>query len=89
MKPRFSPAAFTLIEMLTVMAVIAILASILLSLNGLVQRKAALTRAHGEIVAMSAACESYKSDFGGYLDLFLDILSIWLCQLPSCSRCQP
>ena len=66
MKPRPSPAAFTLIEMLTVMAVIAILASILLSLNGLVQRKAALTRAKGEIAAMSAACESYKSDFGVY-----------------------
>lgn len=66
MKQHHSPAAFTLIEMLTVMAVIAILASILLSLNGLVQRKAALTRAKGEIVAMSSACESYKSDFGSY-----------------------
>ena len=66
MKPLPSPAAFTLIEMLTVMAVIAILASILLSLNGLVQRKGALARARGEIAAMSAACESYKSDFGVY-----------------------
>lgn len=66
MKPRPSTTAFTLIEMLTVMTVIAILASILLSLNGLVQKKAALTRAHGEIAAMSAACESYKSDFGSY-----------------------
>ena len=39
--------AFTLIEMLVVMAVIAILAAILLNLNGLVQAKAARTPRHG------------------------------------------
>ena len=58
--------AFTLIEMLVVMAVIAVLASIILSLNGLVQRKGAIARAEGEIVAMSAACDSYKADNGSY-----------------------
>lgn len=66
MNSRTSSLAFTLIEMLTVMAVIAILAAILLSLNGLVQKKAALSRAEGEIAAMSAACESYKADVGVY-----------------------
>ena len=66
MNLRTSPHAFTLVEMLTVMAVIAVLASIILSLNGLVQRKAATSRAEGEIAAMSAACESYKADFGSY-----------------------
>lgn len=66
MKLRSSPNAFTLIEMLVVMAVIALLAGIVLSLNGLVQRKAALTRAAGEIAAMAAACHSYKADLGSY-----------------------
>lgn len=66
MNPRNSSTAFTLVEMLTVMAVIAILAGIILSLNGLVQRKAATSRAEGEIAAISTACESYKADFGSY-----------------------
>lgn len=57
-------AAFTLIEMLVVMAVIAILASIVLSVNGYAQKKSALLRAQGEIAAMSAACTNYKNDNG-------------------------
>ncbi|HEX8311312.1 MAG TPA: type II secretion system protein [Chthoniobacteraceae bacterium] len=63
---RQSPRGFTLVEMLTVMAVIAILASLILSVNGFVQRKAATSRAEGEIAAMSAQCESYKADNGSY-----------------------
>ncbi len=59
-------SAFTLIEMLTVMAVIAILASLIVAVQGVVQRKAATSRAEGEIKAMMAACESYKADFGSY-----------------------
>ena len=58
--------AFTLIEMLVVMAVIAVLAAILLNLNGLVQSKAARTRALGEIYTLSSGCESYKADNGSY-----------------------
>lgn len=64
--PTHRPRAFTLIEMLVVMAVIAVLAAILLNLNGLVQSKAARTRATGEIHALSAGCESYKADNGSY-----------------------
>jgi type II secretory pathway pseudopilin PulG len=52
--------------MLTVMAVIAVLASLILSVNTFVQKKAATTRAEGEIAAISAACETYKADNGGY-----------------------
>ena len=59
-------SAFTLIEMLTVMAVIAILASLIVAVYGFAQKKAALSRAQGEISAMSAACENYKGDFAGY-----------------------
>lgn len=66
MKTRPSQSAFTLIEMLVVMAVIALLAGIVLSLNGLVQKSAARSRAQGEITAMSMGCDSYKADFGTY-----------------------
>ena len=59
-------SAFTLIEMLTVMAVIAILASLIVSVQAFAQRKAATSRAEGEIRTMMAACESYKGDFGSY-----------------------
>ena len=59
-------SAFTLVEMLVVMAVIAILTGLILSLNGLVQNSAARRRAEGEIRYMGAACEQYKADNGGY-----------------------
>lgn len=58
--------AFTLIEMLVVMVVIAILTGIVLALAGPVQRMAAGHRAKGEIQALSAGCESYKADNGSY-----------------------
>ncbi|HYR59380.1 MAG TPA: type II secretion system protein [Chthoniobacteraceae bacterium] len=61
-----SRRAFTLIEMLTVMLIIAILAGIVLSVNGLVQNKAARTRAEAEMKSLSVACESYKIDFGNF-----------------------
>ena len=53
---------FTLIELLTVMTIIAILAGLVLGAMGWAQRKGAMSRAEGEIRAMSTACESYKSD---------------------------
>jgi prepilin-type N-terminal cleavage/methylation domain-containing protein len=59
-------AAFTLIEMITVIAIIVILVSLVLAINGLVQNKAARTRAQNEIQALSSACESYRTDNGGY-----------------------
>src|SRR4051812_13928961 len=57
---------FTLVEMLTVMAIIAILAGIVLNIHGFVNSKAAQARAKGEIEAISSACETYKSDNGSY-----------------------
>ena len=65
MKLRTS-SAFTLVEMLTVMAVIAILAGLIVQVNAFAHKKAALARAEGEIRTMVAACEAYKGDFGGY-----------------------
>jgi prepilin-type N-terminal cleavage/methylation domain-containing protein len=59
-------AAFTLIEMITVIAIIAILAGLVLAVNGLVQKKSALARADAEVKDLSVALESYKTDNGGY-----------------------
>jgi prepilin-type N-terminal cleavage/methylation domain-containing protein len=66
MKNRNRRSGFTLIEMLTVIAVILVLSGLLISVNSGVQTKAARSRAEGEIAAMSAACENYKADNGAY-----------------------
>lgn len=63
---RHSSSGFTLVEMLTVMAVIAILTALIVSVNSYVQRKAAESRATSEIAAITAACEGYKADNGSY-----------------------
>jgi prepilin-type N-terminal cleavage/methylation domain-containing protein len=57
---------FTLIELLVVIAIIIVLAGLVLSTVGYVQKKGARSRAETEIAAMSAACESYKADNGVY-----------------------
>jgi len=59
-------AAFTLIEMITVISIIVILVSLVLAVNGLVQRKAAASKAAAEIQLLTQACEAYKTDNGGY-----------------------
>src|SRR4029453_9124393 len=65
--PSFGAAgAFTLIELLIVIAIIIVLAGLVLSTVGYVQKKGARSRAETEIAAMSAACESYKADNGVY-----------------------
>lgn len=63
---RLNCRGFTLVEMLTVMAVIAILAGLILAINQGIQNKAARIRAEGEMAAFGAACESYKVDNGAY-----------------------
>ena len=64
--PNRRRRAFTLIEMLVVMAVIAILVGIVLNLNALVQSKQARTRAQAEIQTLSVGIEAYKADNGSY-----------------------
>lgn len=63
---KSSSAAFTLLEMLTVLAIIVILAGLVLAVGGYAQKKAALSRAEGEKSMLISACESYKSDNGNY-----------------------
>src|SRR5207237_7513962 len=58
--------AFTIIELLVVITIIIILAGLILSTVGYVQKKGARSRAEAEIAAMSAALESYKADNGIY-----------------------
>ncbi len=65
---RRHPGAFTLIELLTVIAIIAILAALLLQTAGYVQEKSGRSRAEAEIAALESALESYKIDNGAYPD---------------------
>jgi general secretion pathway protein G len=58
--------AFSLIELLVVMAIIGILASIILAAAKGVQNKGARSRAQAEITAIAGALESFKADNGDY-----------------------
>ena len=59
-------AAFTVIELLVVVAIIIVLAGLILATSGYVQKKGKRSRAEAEIAAMSAALENYKADNGVY-----------------------
>jgi prepilin-type N-terminal cleavage/methylation domain-containing protein len=59
-------SSFTLVELLVVMAIIGILAALTLAGASAVMNAAGRNRAKGEIQAMSAALESYKTDNGIY-----------------------
>jgi len=58
--------AFTLIELLIVMAIIIVLAGLILATANYVQKKGYRSRAEAEIAAISAALENYKADNGAY-----------------------
>jgi type II secretory pathway pseudopilin PulG len=59
-------AAFTIVELLIVIAIILVLAGLILGTSGYVQAKAKRSRAETEIAAISAALENYKADNGIY-----------------------
>ena len=59
--------AFTLIELIVVVGIIAILSALVLSTVGYARKKGARARAETEIAAISAAIENYKADNGVYV----------------------
>jgi prepilin-type N-terminal cleavage/methylation domain-containing protein len=63
---RSTARAFTLIELLIVMAIIIVLAGLILATANYVQKKGYRSRAEAEIAAVSAALENYKADNGVY-----------------------
>jgi prepilin-type N-terminal cleavage/methylation domain-containing protein len=60
------PNSFSLVELLTVMAIIAILAGLTIAAFAGVERTSLRSRATNEIRAMGSALESYKADNGSY-----------------------
>jgi prepilin-type N-terminal cleavage/methylation domain-containing protein len=86
---RRSNRGFTLIEMLTVMVVIAILAALILNIHSFVNAKASSSRAQGEIQAMSAACENYKADNGSYPRLTSTTEGVMSSAVPSSQGTPP
>jgi general secretion pathway protein G len=58
--------AFTILELIIVIAIIAILAGLILSTAGYIQKKGASSRAETEIAALTVALENYRADKGDY-----------------------
>ncbi len=61
-----SPAGFTLVELLTALVIIVILAGLTVAAGKYALTKGATSRAQAEIAAMELALEHYKSDNGHY-----------------------
>ena len=64
--PLQSELAFTLVEIMAVILVIAILAGLTLGGAGAVRRQAATSQAKVEIAALQAACDRYYADNNAY-----------------------
>lgn len=68
LNPRGSGAsnAFTLIELLTVIAIIGVLAGITFGVMGGVKERASISRARTELATLAQALEAYKKMYGDY-----------------------
>jgi prepilin-type N-terminal cleavage/methylation domain-containing protein len=64
--PRNRSSAFTLVEMLMVIAIIAILASLVTTLGAVAIRKAKISRVQAELQQVKTAIETYKAKLGYY-----------------------
>ena len=63
---RGATQAFTLIELLTVIAIIGILSGIAFGVMSGVRNRAAISKARSELITISAALDSYKRQYGDY-----------------------
>ena len=63
---RLNSSAFTLVELLLVIGVIAILSSIMLTIGSSAVEKGREVRARAELAALSAGLESYRRAYGDY-----------------------
>lgn len=63
---RQTHSSFTVVELLSVIAVILVLAGLILATSGYIQTKGKRARAETEIAAISAGLENYKADHGVY-----------------------
>ncbi|MCF7668920.1 MAG: hypothetical protein K9N48_03990 [Verrucomicrobia bacterium] len=61
-----SGGAFTLIELLTVISIIIIIAALLIGLSNVAGKKMRISRVESEMHKLSTAIDSYKSQFGFY-----------------------
>ncbi|MCC5021462.1 MAG: type II secretion system protein GspG [Candidatus Synoicihabitans palmerolidicus] len=57
---------FTLIEIVVVIAIVAVLAAIVLNVSAGVQRRAAVDRVQAELAVLDAGLEAYRRVFGSY-----------------------
>jgi prepilin-type N-terminal cleavage/methylation domain-containing protein len=86
MPSRPKTAAFTLVELLTVAAIIGILAALLLPVMARAKEKAKVVRARGELNNIGLALDMYSTDYGGKVppvrnNCNTDLASHW-CELP-------
>ncbi|HUB87019.1 MAG TPA: type II secretion system protein [Verrucomicrobiae bacterium] len=65
-KPAARHLAFTLVELLTVIAIIAVLASLGIVVAGRVKRTAYINKTQAEMAQVESAIENYKTDYGFY-----------------------
>jgi prepilin-type N-terminal cleavage/methylation domain-containing protein len=61
---RTNRSGFTLVEVLTVIAIIALLAALILGLAGNAQKKAARTKAESEIAQLQSFVTDYQMQYG-------------------------
>ena len=64
--PRTRRAGFTLVELLAVVLVIVLLAGLMISVTGYVQKTVAISTTKIQLAAIAAGLEAYKADWGFY-----------------------
>lgn len=70
---RANRSGFTLVEVLTVIAIIALLAALILGLASVAQKKAARTKAEAEITQLESFVTDYQMKYGQVPKLKVDL----------------